>query len=372
VLVRTAIVGAGIAGTLLAWRLRRSSRLVAVDQYAAAATSSPPADSGGLDATGASGGLVRGFEPDPDACALAGQSLAELYADDALRAGAKYREIGSVYLLASGTDPAAGTELLDRVLPGSVAVLTSDELIRRYPFRGVPAGTVAVTERRAGYLSPARLRDAALGWLAEAGGRIHPEQVVAVDPTAGRPALRLADRTTVRYDAVVLATGAWTPSLLERSGLDTGGLRAKQIQYTVYPARLPGLGAFVDDTTGLYGRPAGSRWFLLGLPCDRWDVDPSRVETDAELVERVAAQARSQLGVPGPDDRPFWTVASFDCYRDPPGLALREVLPGAAVYTFTGGSGGAAKTVLAASRLAAAALLAGRAVESRRARHLGP
>jgi hypothetical protein len=54
--------------------------------------------------------------------------------------------------------------------------------------------------------------------------------------------------------------------------------------------------------------------------------------------------------------RPIRTVAAFDCYSDPPGLTLRPTsIP--SVFTFTGGSGGAAKTALAASRLAAAALL---------------
>ncbi|MGG7609836.1 hypothetical protein ACQ5JZ_10565, partial [Streptomyces sp. ZG43] len=49
------------------------------------------------------------------------------------------------------------------------------------------------------------------------------------------------------------------------------------------------------------------------------------------------------------------SVAACDCYHDPAGLALRPL--GGGLHTFTGGSGGAAKTVVAASRRAARALL---------------
>ena len=52
---------------------------------------------------------------------------------------------------------------------------------------------------------------------------------------------------------------------------------------------------------------------------------------------------------------PTAVVAAADAYADPPVLALRPVADG--VFTFTGGCGGAAKYALAASRLAAGALL---------------
>jgi glycine/D-amino acid oxidase-like deaminating enzyme len=178
--------------------------------------------------------------------------------------------------------------------------------------------------------------------------------VVRLDPA---PAVRLADGTIHGYDAVVVAAGPWTPALLAASDLPAGGLRTKQIQYTFFAGGLPGLGAFVDDLTGLYGRPAGDGEFLLGLPCDRWDVDPAAVAPDTELVERVTERARHLLGT----GRPHRTRASSDCYHDQPGLELRPTR--GAVFTFTGGSGGAAKSVLADSRRAAAALL-GQVLES--------
>ncbi|HEU5471315.1 MAG TPA: FAD-dependent oxidoreductase [Actinophytocola sp.] len=342
--MRIGVVGAGVAGALLAWRLRQAAPRIAVHLY----TATPR----GADATGASGGLVRGFECAPDACRVAAASLAELRADPALRAAAAYQEIGSVYLLPPGVDPAGSVPVLDELLPGSATVLAGAELAARYPFRDLPAGTTAVAERRAGYLSPARLRDAVLDRLAAAGLTIRAMPVRAVLPD---PALVLADGTSAGYDTVVIAAGAWTPGLLAASGLPAEGLTTKQIQYTVYPGRSPGLGAFVDDGTGLYGRPAADG-LLLGLPSDRWGVDPAGVRPDPRLVRQVAETARYRLGLPAATDRPLRTVASFDCYHDRPGLMLRATGAGAAVLTFTGGSGGAAKTALAASRTAAGTL----------------
>ena len=118
-----------------------------------------------------------------------------------------------------------------------------------------------------------------------------------------------------------------------------------------------GLGAFVDETSGLYGRPTADGDLLIGLPSDEWDVDPHAVVGDPDLTARVTAGVRSRFGAgigAAPATR---TVASVDCYADPPGLALRATAPGSPLFSFTGGSGGAAKTALGASRRAASQLL---------------
>ena len=342
--MRIAIVGGGIAGALLAWQLRRLAPGLSLEIF----TGTAP---GGADATAASGGLVRGFEVHPAACQAAAASLAEIRASATLRKWSGYREIGSVYLLPPGIDPGPSMATVDRQLPGSAMVLGQAELAG-YPFRDLPAGTLCVVERHAGFVSPAGLRAAALAELAGAGAGIRSTPAVAVAP---HPAVRLADGSTVDYDVVVVAAGAWTPRLLATSGVAATGLRTRQIQYTVCRPRLAGLGAFVDDTTGLYGRPVDLDSFLLGLPADRWDVDPATVVPDPDLVGEVAVRV---LGRFGTSVRPGRTVASFDCYHDPPGLALRRSTAGRALFTFTGGSGGAAKTAVAASRTAAQALLA--------------
>ncbi|MGK4591254.1 NAD(P)/FAD-dependent oxidoreductase [Amycolatopsis sp. w19] len=342
--MRVGIVGGGVAGALLAWRLRQAAPRSTIDVYTARSTDG--------DATSASGGLVRGFQRLEHAGRLAATGLAELRANPALRAASDYREVGSVYLALSGDGLADPVRVIEEALPGSATLLTAPELAARYPFRGLPSGVTAVVERHAGFVSPAGLRDAVLGWLTDRGASVRRMPVVTVDPA---PALRLADGATAGYDAVVVAAGPWTPALLAASGLPAGGLRVKQIQYTVYEGGPAGLGTFVWEGTGMWGRPAGDAGFLLGLPSDHWDVDPAGPRPDVALIDRVASEARRLLGHPLAEHCPHRTTVSSDCYHDPPGLELREVAPG--VFTFTGGSGGAAKTVVAASRVAAAELL---------------
>src|SRR5262249_26981764 len=145
---------------------------------------------------------------------------------------------------------------------------------------------------------------------------------VKVSRVTPQPAVLTADGAELRYDAVVLAAGAWTPRLLADSDLPDKSLRTKQIQYSVCYAGLPDLWSFVDDSTGLYGRWMRPGAFLLGLPSDRWDVDPDKVTRDNALAGRVVRQAESTFGV---RVRAVRTVASFDCCSEPAGLALHSV-----------------------------------------------
>ena len=154
---------------------------------------------------------------------------------------------------------------------------------------------------------------------------------------------------------VVLAVGAWTPAVLAAAGLPAAGYRTKSIQYVVHRVggwRPP---QFVDGVTGLFGRPTADGGLLLGLPTERWDVEPDRPPLDPALPESAAELARARfpalrLGAGG---RP---VHSCDCYAGDPGLALRRVVDAHPLFTFTGGAGGSAKTALAASARAAVQL----------------
>lgn len=328
--MRVVVVGAGVAGALLAWRLARAG--VAVDVLAG---------TGRPDATAASGGLVRGFEPDPSGCRLAAESVAELRADPVLTRWAAYREIGSVYAC-TGRTPAELAPLLRQVearLPGSARLVDAAGLRAEHGWVAPPDGVVAVVERRAGWLSPDRLRGAALADAVRLGATVTPADAGPVDALAAR------------YDAVVVAAGRWTPRLLAASGLPAGGLRTKAIQYGLHPCGRWSPPAFVDASCGLWGRAAGDGLVLLGVPSERWDGDPDRTEVDEAMQRRAARLAADRFGVAvGPPQR---VTASADAYADPPLLALRPVPGAAGLHTFTGGSGGAAKCALAASRLAA-------------------
>jgi glycine/D-amino acid oxidase-like deaminating enzyme len=202
------------------------------------------------------------------------------------------------------------------------------------------------------------LRSLLLGLAQRYGVQVEPAGVdrISADPLS----VRLRDGQDHRADRVVVAAGAWSPGLLaglERAGPGRHTLITKLIQYTRFETDAPpGLPAFVDETTGLYGRP-DQNGLLLGLPTTGWRVDPQQLEADAGLVTRVADVAQLRLGLRCPlRDQPNTTVVGVDCYTEPTGLALRPVVPDCGIYSFTGGSGGSAKIVLAASRRAAAAL----------------
>jgi glycine/D-amino acid oxidase-like deaminating enzyme len=344
--VHISVLGGGVAGALLAWRLAHQQN---VDRVTIA-----PGAARRRDATAASGGAVRGFETDALQRRLAIDSLTELLADDRLRDWAGYTETGSLYRPADTTSIQTAAEEVSAALPDSVRLLSADELGER-GWTGedlAGSGIVAVQERQAGYLNPERLRGCVLADLAARGDvEVLPDGGVA---ELAPGAFSLAG-TEYSADVLVLATGAWTPALLRAHGWDSTGLRTKAIQYTVFGINGWRPGTFVDEVSGLYGKPAGDGQ-LLGLPTQAWDVEPDGLEPDHALSDTVfeLAQRRFPLLrlVTGAEP-----VAALDCYSTDSLLALRPVPEtGDRLFTFAGGSGGAAKTVLAASARAAAQL----------------
>ncbi|GIF07101.1 hypothetical protein Asi03nite_46390 [Actinoplanes siamensis] len=337
--MNVAVIGGGLAGSLLAWRLAQY-RGIRVTLYAAAA--------GG--ATAVSGGLVRCFEPDPVNAAAAAAGLAELLSSPVLAGWAGFRATGSVYVCPGVPDPAA---LAAAAGPGHLDLCDPAQLRARWGLAGLPDGATGVVEPTAGYLSPARLAAAVRRDLLDRGGVLLPVAVRQVRAGAGRPQLLSGD-TWIDADVVVVAAGAWTGALLPGTGL-----RTKAVQYVVCRARGPLPPAFVDETSGLYGRPDGPGRLLLGLPTDRWDVPAHTDRFDPACLPRLRSRVRERL--PGVRlGAVSAQVAAADGYSPDGRLALRRA-PGTdlPLYTFAGGSGGAAKTALAVSAEAAARLLAG-------------
>lgn len=323
--MRCRVIGGGIAGVLLSWRLA---------EHAEVELWTGPVER--VDATRVSGGAVRGWEPDPAQRWLALDSLCELHADHRLREWARYTETG--FLVAVGdlrTVEDAAAEI-DHGVPGSVELLSARALTR-HGWAGLPWGGGGLLERRAGHIDPHALRAAVLADL-----RRRP--TVTVLDAAG-PA------QSTGADVTVVAAGAWTPSLLAAMGRPAVDLRTKLVEYAVHPTGGWRPTPFIDTLTGLFGRPTPDG-LLLGLPSAQWDVPPGeRVPEASDLPARLA-EARFPRLVLGPPSR---RAAVPDCYVADGLLRLRPV--DGSLFTFTGGSGGAAKTALAASRIAADELI---------------
>ncbi|MDJ0346004.1 FAD-dependent oxidoreductase [Streptomyces sp. H10-C2] len=346
--MRICVVGGGLAGMLLAWRLVRQPRL-----QVTLVTGAP----GVRDSTGVSGGLVRGFETDPQVAELAARSLQELRASALLREWSEYQETGSLYLLHSAP-PLRRLIDVDRSLPGSVLILDRAELAARYGFSGLPEQAAAVLERHAGHFSPDALRRGARADFAARGGVVDTTDLCELDlPASGEVRYRTG-AVRGEADLLVLATGAWTGRLLTGLGLPAPDLRTKVIQCAVYAMEGNPPPPFVDETSGLYGRPAGPGRILLGLPTDRWDTDPGQrifLDREERAVRRTAALRLPGLAL----NPPHRFIAMSEAYATEGRLALRAALHRpSGLFTFTGGSGAAAKTALAASSAAAADLLA--------------
>ncbi len=348
--MRVCVAGGGIAGTLLAWRLAQRPEIEHVELLLG--------EDGGADATRLSGGVVRAYERHPEARRLAVASLAELLSSPVLRTWSRYRETGAAYLRANDDPLQAELQAIEAMVPGSARIATGAELARM-GWAALPAGTVGVIERRAGHIRAAQLRSALLSDLAmRANVRVVRAATGAVVVHGDGTVAASADKRRQRScDVAVLAAGAWTPSLLRTSGLAAAGLRTKAIQCATYAVRGRRPSPFVDETTGLYGTPAGDGELMLGMVTEEWDVKPGRRPPSATLHATAAQIARArmpwlELG------RMLATVNATDCYCDPPVLALRPVAgaPGV-IWTFTGGCGGSVKTALAASREAARQLL---------------
>ena len=329
------VLGGGLAGTLLAWRLCGEPYGCEVDLFAGPSVP---------DATAASVGAVRAYETDPRQRALATESLVELLNSGVLRLWSGYRRVPSTYLR-SFVDPAeiAGIEA---VLPGSAHLADVRELTAA-GFAGLGPDTVAVVERESGYVDPHALRHAVLGELARNPWfRLRTELA-----RPGGDARVAVHGTTLTYDALVLATGAWTPGLVGAADV-VDAYRVEAIQYALHPASGTLPTVFVDEATGLYGRPAGPDTMLLGVPVSAHGGPPTGGPVELRLTERAVTLAAHRLpGLRlGPPTR---IVRGAGCCTEPPILQLRHVPGRAGVHTFTGGSGASVTTVLTASRIAA-------------------
>jgi len=345
--ISVCVVGSGLAGSMLAWRLASEPGVARVDLLLGAAFRSL------RDATATSAGVVRGFERDVRASRLATDSLVELYDDPRLRRWAEYEEVGSLYICADGPPPPDLAYLEDQ-LPGSVELVSAREL-RARGWGDLPDGASAALESRAGRVSPGALRAALLRELSRCrSADLLPASLAGLAVRdAGSVHCDLVGASSREYDIVVLAAGRWSGALLRASGLDQGDLQTKAIECSVWATRGWRPPPFVDETSGLYGTPLGDDELLLGVPVEKWDVDPDWPAENPECHSAVTGWAarrlaRTRLG------ELRRRVVSADCYGPSRALSLEPVADtGAGVLTFAGGSGGSIKTALAASRLAA-------------------
>ncbi|MGH8917591.1 MAG: NAD(P)/FAD-dependent oxidoreductase, partial [Actinomycetes bacterium] len=316
-------------------------------------------------ATGLSGGLVRVYHTDPLLSDLAAASVPALrLLDRAVASSVGYVPAGSLYLEAEHRVPRmlAEVERLkqggDQLSDWPFQVLLPDEGKARFPAFDWTGIGAAVYEELAGYASPSATTKALLSLAASRGAVVaEGTPVIEIQTRGGRVAgVRLAS-SSFAADIIVVAAGAWSRGLLTGLGL-AAPLRTKRIQYNFFQAPgVPGHPAFIDDTTGVYGRPHEPGTSLIGMALDEWDValHPTVINplTSAAIHDTAIGRVPWLTGA-----RVAGGVSAFDAYT-PDGQALvgfDDHIAG--LFLATGHSGGGFKMALGVGQRVAAALTA--------------
>jgi glycine/D-amino acid oxidase-like deaminating enzyme len=155
-------------------------------------------------------------------------------------------------------------------LPGAAAmlarlgalplVLTAAELVARYPQVRFPAGAGAIIEANTGVLLADRILAACVGWLRlHSNAALHPHRE-AVEVDAANATVRLADGEVLAADAVLLAIGPWSRTLLDPELAEDLVLRRQSMVYYDVP---PGAaGVWSRSPAMLSLGPAGDGWLV--------------------------------------------------------------------------------------------------------------
>ena len=284
---RLVIVGCGVVGAAVFRRMSQcwGSDVLLIEK-------ARPGDG----ATGFSGGILRGFHLDSrlsDAC-LRG---VRFYRDLADGHDLRIERTGFLHLV--DTEHIEEARRKHARLSGQLALewLAPQAAKSRFGLTSVEGLAAAVFEPEAGYLDPLQLTRL----LAQLGREVDGEIMTGVELQGlvvdGEGGLRLdTNAGEIASEHLVLCAGAWTPDLARRLNAQLpSGLRSKVIQINRIERPLDAeLPAFVDHSTGAYGRPDGCGAALVGCPVDQWDINPDRMDTPSRAW-REHAQRRAAL-----------------------------------------------------------------------------
>ena len=212
------------------------------------------------------------------------------------------------------------------------------DICDRFPQFEVPGDWRALFEPGAGFVRPERAVAAAIALARELGAEIRTEErVLEWSETPGGVRVR-TDRATLDADALVIAAGAWTPTLAVQLGVPLVPQRvviawlAPRDAAACAAPRMPVWYVDRPGAPGLYGIPTAPDQgdppgmkvaFHAGTPCDP-DAPPVP-PTDAELRALADATAEFVPAAAGP------VASSATCLytMSPDGNFIVDRMPGA-------------------------------------------
>jgi sarcosine oxidase subunit beta len=261
------VVGGGIMGASLAFALTRLgvSDVLVIERGTLAAG-----------ASGKTGALLRQHYTNIPEATLAHLSL-QMFRnwDDVVGGDCGFVETGSIVTVATEGPDAGNIERMRRVIAMqnrigiTSEVITADQLFELQPFTKVDDIAVAAYERESGYVDSL----AAVRTMAEAalrGGATFAEgrAVTGVASDGGRVTGVETGDGPVKADAVVVAAGAWSGSLLAGVGVEVP-VEAQRVQVVVLnrPLSMPAEGTmtYVDTAAGFFCRNWGPNRTLAGV-----------------------------------------------------------------------------------------------------------
>lgn len=284
---RVAVVGAGVFGSWIAWRLAEDGhRVMLLDAYGPANGRASSADHSRV--------IRAGYGGDAIYSRWATESLREwewLAAETGLNI---LTTTGALFM--GEPDNAYIRDSYDTLTTLGLHAkwLEPAELAARHPQISIVGLGPTLLERDAGVL---RARAAVQALVNLAVSRAHVEyrlaRVVPLDEARSSPALHLSDGSTIHADAYVMACGPWLPLILPIAV--SGRIRPtrQEVLYYGVPAgderfSHPRLPVWIDFAAGVYGIPdVDSHGFKVGIDCHGPLIDPETADrvVDPRLVE---------------------------------------------------------------------------------------
>ncbi|MGH3986251.1 MAG: NAD(P)/FAD-dependent oxidoreductase [Pseudonocardiaceae bacterium] len=327
------VVGAGITGAAVAAHLARHGAAPLILE----------ADVPARGATGASGGMVRGYDPDPVVARYAAASLA-IYADPAVWCSvtAPLHRTGAVTLAsvehAAELDRAA--EALRATVGADCRVVSGEDVSQVHGVH--TADGVALVEPGAGWVDPVQVTELFVRQAVRDGARLaNGVQLTAIRQADDGVLLESTQGAAHAIRAVVLAIGGWAarPPIGVRA--PRVGVRTRAIQASLLrrPTGARPHTTFIDLRTGGYGKPVDEHTSLVGAPLLVWDEDPcSDTSPDAEHHQHTLDVVRRNLPwIPSAET--VRMVRSFDGYATADTPLIPTELP-RVWYTRMGSGGG--------------------------------
>lgn len=346
---RVVIVGGGILGAALSYYLAESgfTRILLLEKSRI-----------GAGATGQSAGMIRVYHPDPLLAdlSLEGMSTYTRF-EEQMGQGCGFVKTGALYL-----EPPERTAWMRHEVQRlqnkgcAIRVLDREQGKKRYPFLNWNNTGGAVYEPEAGFADPAA---AARLWVeaAQKQGVEVRENVKVKKVLAHRGAVTgvWADRLgTLSATVVVLASGAWSKELLETvPSKDQDRIRTKAIQLQTLHRDDSSSGhpIILDHDSQFYARPNGIETSFVGLPTQRWDLDPDETyEVDPMLRDQVYQSARQFYPWRRRFDRYGEERIGIDAYTEEGRGIFRPSRDVEGLFLLTGGSGGGFKVAPAVAR----------------------